>query len=325
MKFRKATLLLSLALLGCAGNPKSVSIIQSPTLMNRVALPTFNTISPALDRINQRSLPLDGLFSRSSTGKGVTVYVFDGGIGEHLELTGRIRKGFSINPNGRPMCNSHGTAVAGAIAGTTLGVASNARIVDVKIIDCLYNRGTITGMKDATKWVIEDHKLQKTPAVVNWSLIVDTTGTIKDVNKMVQDLNNAGMSVVVAAGNIEKNSCKISASNAPGVISVGSIDIHDSLDVRSSNTAWGSCISVYAPGDDIPLPSFDENNNADIILWSGTSISTAFVSGVIACYLEKHPLATPIDVYNFITLNATNIGTDGHGFQMKLLYNGNIF
>src|SRR5438270_7022464 len=40
------------------------------------------TISFALDRIDQRELPLDHTYRHAATGKGVTVYVFDGGISQ---------------------------------------------------------------------------------------------------------------------------------------------------------------------------------------------------------------------------------------------------
>src|ERR1051326_1873243 len=41
---------------------------------------TTRPASAALDRIDQRQLPLDETYRRSGTGHGVTVYVFDGGI-----------------------------------------------------------------------------------------------------------------------------------------------------------------------------------------------------------------------------------------------------
>ena len=57
------------------------------------------TVSFALDRIDQRSLPLDRTYRHGATGKGVTVYVFDGGVSTtHPELAGRVRVGYSGFP-----------------------------------------------------------------------------------------------------------------------------------------------------------------------------------------------------------------------------------
>ena len=57
------------------------------------------TVSLALDRIDQQSLPLDRTYRHFGTGAGVTVYVFDGGILDtHPELAGRVRRGFNAFP-----------------------------------------------------------------------------------------------------------------------------------------------------------------------------------------------------------------------------------
>ncbi|MEO8333781.1 MAG: S8 family serine peptidase [bacterium] len=86
-----------------------------------------STVSFALDRIDQRSLPLDRTYKHFGSGRGVTVYVFDGGVLEtHPELQGRVRRGYDAFPNEEHLCNAHGTAVAGAVAGRTLGVAPEA-------------------------------------------------------------------------------------------------------------------------------------------------------------------------------------------------------
>jgi subtilisin family serine protease len=78
---------------------------------------------------------------RTGTGHGVAIYVFDGGVSDqHAELVGRVRIGFDAFPSTPRICNAHGTAVAGAAAGATLGVAPDAEIVDVKIINCEHMR-----------------------------------------------------------------------------------------------------------------------------------------------------------------------------------------
>src|SRR5262245_60318853 len=60
------------------------------SLASSSARPTIiesQTISFALDRIDQRMPPLDRTYRRAATGRGVTVYVFDGGISmDHPEL-----------------------------------------------------------------------------------------------------------------------------------------------------------------------------------------------------------------------------------------------
>ena len=56
-------------------------------------------------------------------------------------------------PDDPKICNAHGTAVAGAIAGATLGVAPNAEIVDVKMVQCDKLRGTIKAIVDGARWV----------------------------------------------------------------------------------------------------------------------------------------------------------------------------
>src|ERR1700716_465095 len=138
------------------------------------------TISLALDRIDQHELPLDHTYRHFGSGKGVTVYVFDGGIlDSHPELAGRVRRGFDAFPGEARTCNSHGTAVAGAIAGTTLGVAPDAQLVDVKMVECRRMRGTIDAIVRAAQWVLADHALHPDQrAVANWSFVADTAADV---------------------------------------------------------------------------------------------------------------------------------------------------
>nr|MBA3890446.1 hypothetical protein [Gemmatimonadaceae bacterium] len=149
-----------------------------------------STISLALDRIDQRGPQLDNRYQRRGSGAGVTVYVFDGGIsGDHPELAGRVRRGFSAFPGDAPICNAHGTAVAGAVGGLTLGVAPEVEIVDVKMVECKRMRGTIQGIVEATQWVIADVRANPgRRAVANWSFVADTGTFIPALDSAVAAL-----------------------------------------------------------------------------------------------------------------------------------------
>src|SRR5262245_55778046 len=253
---------------------------------------TSRTSSFALDRIDQRSLPLDQTYSHPATGQGVTVYVFDGGVSTtHPELEGRVRIGYSGFPDDARICNAHGTAVAGAIAGATLGVAPNAEIVDVKMVQCDKLRGTIKAIVDGARWVIQDHKQHPGPAIANWSFIADTSARIPALDSAVTELRAAGIPVIVSAGNLEIDACRVSPGNSQGTIVVGASGVTtetlkdgstQSVDRRAPGTAYGSCIDVYAPGDSVMLPSLDRNEAPIRQLWNGTSMSAGYVSGAAA-------------------------------------------
>lgn len=268
------------------------------------------TVSLALDRIDQQSLPLDRTYRHFGTGSGVSVYVFDGGILDtHPELAGRVRHGFDAFPGEERVCNAHGTAVAGAVAGTTLGVAPGAEIVDVKMVECRRLRGTIDAIVQGARWVIADHaRHPERRAIANWSFIADTAATIPALDSTVTALLAAGIPVVVSAGNIEMNACRIAPANSPGAIVVGASRVrragNDStsklVDARTPGTAFGACLDVFAPGDSVLLPSMEPPRTPTTQLWTGTSMSAGYVSGAIALYLEAHPTATTDAVAEYI-------------------------
>src|SRR5207249_7446165 len=136
---------------------------------------------------------------------------------------------------------------------------------------CEKLRGTIRGIVEGAKWVIEDHKKHPgTPAVANWSFIADTAARIPALDSSVANLRAVGIPVIVSAGNLEINACRVSPGNADGAVVVGaSMLARDAtsqkiIDRRAVNTAYGPCVDLYAPGDSVLLPSFDATQSPSV-------------------------------------------------------------
>ena len=297
------------------------------------ALTEEQTLSVALDRIDQRDLPLDRTYRHFGSGRGVTIYVFDGGIlATHPELNGRVRVGYNAFPDEEHICNAHGTAVAGAAAGATLGVAPDAEIVDVKMVECRSMRGSIDAIVRGTRWMLADHALHpERRAIANWSFMADTANPIAALDSAVAQLNAAGIPVVVSAGNYEMNACHISPSNSPGAIVVGASRVRrvdgfpnaPLVDERAPGTAYGPCIDVFAPGDSVLLPSIDALHEASQQLWAGTSMAAGYVSGAVALFLEEHPHATTQAVAQHIRTSSSKMAkVDARSGEAGMLYVG---
>lgn len=104
------------------------------------------------------------------------------------------------------------------------------------------------------------------PCVVNMSL---GGGPSNALNQAVAAAVNAGVVLVVAAGNEASDACNVSPASEPLAITVGSTDIADQ---QSWFSNWGSCVDIYAPGSDI-VSSFIESPTAFRSL-SGTSMAS---------------------------------------------------
>jgi subtilisin family serine protease len=266
-----------------------------------------------LDRIDQASLPLNGSYTYpDSAGAGVHAYILDTGIlTGHTEFGSRLKPGHSVikDRRGTTDCDGHGTHVAGTVGGSTWGVAKQAWLVPVRVLDCR-GSGTWSGIIAGLDWVRANHVK---PAVANMSL---GGGAISSVDAAVANLVSAGVTVVVAAGNSNLNACNYSPARAATAITVGATA---SNDARAGYSNFGTCLDIFAPGSGITSAWFRSTTSTNTI--SGTSMASPHVAGVAALLLGANTSWTPAQVASALTgraLTAT-VGNPGPGSPNLLL------
>ena len=254
-----------------------------------------------LDRINQQSLPLDGNVSHGAlTGLGVDIYLVDTGIRPtHEQLAGRVVAGIDIpsangtavvNPPGSD-CDGHGTHVAGLAGGTTTGVATQARIISVRVLDC-NGDGEVVDVVEALQWVRGDH-VTGVPAVVNLSLGVDLGDDGRAIEEQVTELMNEGVVVTVASGNGDASgkpfdACKIAPGVVPRALTIGAVSVTDTYAYYSN---YGACVDLFAPGGDRTrgIDSAWNTSDTSYEFDVGTSMASPLVAGYAALLLQQQP------------------------------------
>jgi subtilisin family serine protease len=274
-----------------------------------------------LDRIDQRSMPLDGFYTYSADGSGVNVYILDSGIRTtHLDFEGRASSAFTAisDGNGTNDCNGHGTHVAGTVGSKTYGVAKHAKLFAVRVLDCT-GYGSYSAIIAGVDWVTKNHV---SPAVANMSLAGAKSSTL---NTAVENSIASGVTYAVAASNDVADACNYSPGSAPHALTVAAStrDLTKTYDTQASYSNFGPCVDLYAPGSAI-LSTFNASDTATSV-YSGTSMASPHVAGVAALYLSAYPTATPAQVMSAIVGGATpNVITNASAGTPNLLLSSNI-
>ena len=266
-----------------------------------------------IDRIDQRNLPLSNSYTYPNTASSVRAYVIDTGVlNSHSDFAGRATSGYDFvdNDSDATDCNGHGTHVAGTIAGTTYGVAKQARIVGVRVLDCA-GSGTNAGVISGVDWVTAN---AVKPAVANMSL---GGGANTALDNAVANSIAAGITYAIAAGNSNANACNYSPARTAAAITVGATT---NTDARASYSNYGTCLDIFAPGSIITSAWYTSNTATNTI--SGTSMAAPHVAGAAALVAQANPTWTPAQIRDYLVNNATSnvVTSPGTGSPNKLLY-----
>ncbi len=264
--------------------------------------------------------------STPDAGRGVAVALIDTGVSDTPDLRGsRLVRGPDLSGDDDGVDHyGHGTFMAGLIAGDGaasvgaptrhVGVAPGATIVSVKVAGA-DGTSTVARVIAGIGWVVT-HRDTYGIRVLNLSFGVDFP-----VPYLVNPLDGAaeaawasGITVVAAAGN-EGRAGVTSPGDDPYVVTAGASDTAGTADVRDDTVApfsgrqrfFGyakpdvvapgvSVVSLRDPGSTIDVQHPEGRVDETYFRGSGTSMSTALVSGAAAVMLWHHPSATPDDV-----------------------------
>jgi serine protease AprX len=283
------------------------------------------------------------------TGQGVDIALIDSGVVpvDGLTVAGKVVNGPDLsfesqNEDFRYLDTyGHGTHMAGIIAGRDtavsgnptlaakdhfVGMAPDARIVNVKVAG--HDGATdVSQVIAAIDWVVQ-HRYDNgmNIRVLNLSFGTDSSQdyTLDPLAFAVEQAWNAGIVVVVAAGNDGNDSPLRNPATDPFVITVGAADSHGGQNSHMQQTDFSSCgdwtrpVDLLAPGESIvslrnPGSHADDNYPEARVagrwfLGSGTSQAAAVVSGAAAVIIEQRPDITPDQLKKLLADNATHLG-----------------
>lgn len=280
---------------------------------------------------------VDELHRQGLTGKGVTVAIIDSGLWEHELLVNDTQgnnrllatyNAITDTEGGEVLDESgHGTHMASIIAnsgktlkngewtGTYKGVAPDANLVAVKVLD----RQGLAHLLDivrAVQWVV-DNREEYAIKVLNLSFSKYPRWEFWEdpVNQATAIAWRKGISVVAAAGNRGPNENSIgSPGNLPEIITVGAItDSWTSLDksddyipgfssqsslsadhTKPDIVALGGHMTGLAPSESaIAIERPEDILVSGELVSTGTSQASAFVSGVATQVIQLRPDTRP--------------------------------
>ncbi|MBD2165063.1 peptidase S8 [Calothrix membranacea FACHB-236] len=264
-------------------------------------------------------------WARGYTGQGVVVAVIDTGVDyNHIDLRNNIWTNtrevagngidddgdgyiddvhgwnFIDNTNEVMDRNGHGTHVSGTIAGENngfgvTGVAYNAKIMPVKALND-GGAGSVSSIVNGIYYAVNQGA-----DVINLSLGSNFPNST--LASAIEYASKKGVVVVMAAGNNGLPVISYPGSYADQWgLAVGAVDQNNNIADFSNQPGIAQLAYVTAPGVNI----YSSIPGDQYAYYSGTSMATPHVAGVVALMLSANPLLTDAEVRQILTQTAGN-------------------
>lgn len=242
----------------------------------------------------------------------VTIAFLDTGIDTtHPDLADKIVPGRNfVNPiipnNNVTDIDGHGTKIAGAAAAVTnngIGMAgisfNTASIMPIKVLENFEDNVTPASLIAGIRFAVNNGA-----QVINMSTFLINYGYNQAVQTEIDRAWNRGLVLVAAAGNDGTTQVYYPAGYNH-VLAVSAINNNDQK-LDSSN--FGVDIGIASPGENVlsaaPGGGYDDQG-------SGTSVATAFVSGLAAMLIAANPRLTNQQVVEIIQRSAEVLDLGG--------------
>ena len=250
---------------------------------------------------------LDAARQKGYTGKGVTIALIDGPVDTSApELAGaNITDKSRCTIEDSPAGVRHGTDMAIFLVSPYTGVAPDATLYSYQTatVDSV-SPGTCTsnGLRLDTMAILINQAIDDGAQIISIS-----QGTPEGSSKLQWALARAmseGVIVVASAGNTASDNSYAQLIRWSGVVGVSAINSDGTF---ASYSSWGDGVVTAAFGG--PVNTIDPNTGAPTTA-SGTSNSTALVSGMLALARQKWPNATTNQILQSLVRSGLNPNHD---------------